>query len=451
MRLAKLTGLEIEALENEIAEVQALIARLESILASDAVLTEVMVGELEDVLEQYGDERRTRIDEVEGEIDIEDLIAQEEMVVTVTHGGYVKRNSKTLYRAQRRGGRGVTGASAHEEDFVAQVFVANTHDVMLMFTNQGRCYSKKIYEIPQAGRTAKVKPSLTSFRFKRTSGWSRCCPCAHSPKAPLWSWRPNGASLKTSLSAFAAIRASGIIGLTIDEGDALVGVGITEGTFDILLGTSDGWAMRFREDNIRPMGRTARGVRGIQLRDENDAVVGMAVVPPESEQTLLSVCEKGYGKRTPVTDYPTKGRGGKGVISIKTTERNGKVVAIRLCLDQDDVMMITDGGKLIRMPVDGIPTVGRNTQGVRLIRLDETESVVDVERVAEDDGDEDDQDGEGPQGEGPQGEAAPSDGPEATAETGDADETADEDAEGDGEDAVDKDAGLPDAPENPLN
>jgi DNA gyrase subunit A len=387
MRLAKLTGLEREALLAEIAEVGALIARLEEILGSESILMKVVTDELEAVKKEFGDDRRTEIIDAGVEIGVEDMIVPEEMVVTVTHGGYVKRNPKTLYRAQRRGGRGITGAATHEEDFVAQLFVASTHDTLLMLTNKGRAYSKKIWEVPQAGRTAKGKAFVNLIPLQEGERVVALLPVREfSEGAFVVMATRTGYIKKTSLDAFANIRSSGIIALSIPEDDDLVAVRITEGAADILIGTRNGWAIRFREENVRPMGRTARGVRGIRLRDgdaDKDQVVGMSIIPREEPATLLTVCERGYGKRTPTSDYPTKNRGGKGVITIKTTERNGKVVSLRLVSDDDDLMLITDGGKLIRMPVDGIPTIGRNTQGVRLIRLETDEKVVAMERMAE--------------------------------------------------------------------
>ncbi|HEY5090661.1 MAG TPA: DNA gyrase subunit A [Polyangia bacterium] len=387
MRLAKLTGLERDALIAEIAEVAALIARLDEILGSESILMAVVVSELEEVKTEFSDDRRTELIDAGADIDTEDMIVQEEMVVTVTHGGYVKRNPKTLYKAQRRGGRGITGAATHEEDFVAQLFVASTHDVLLMLTNKGRAYSKKVWEVPQAGRTAKGKAFVNLIPLQEGERVVALLPVREfSEGAFVVMATRRGYIKKTSLDAFGNVRSSGIIALTIPEDDDLVSVRITEGAADLLIGTRNGWAIRFREENVRPMGRSARGVRGIRLREgdgDKDQVVGMSVIPREEPATLLTVCERGYGKRTPTSDYPTKNRGGKGVITIKTTERNGKVVSLRLVSDDDDLMLITDGGKLIRMPVDGIPTIGRNTQGVRLIRLETEEKVVAMERMAE--------------------------------------------------------------------
>jgi DNA gyrase subunit A len=384
MRLSKLTGLERDKLEAEIAETAALIAHLEEILGSDTVLVAVIIAELEEQKELYADERRTEILDIDVDIDVEDMIAEEEMVVTVTHGGYVKRNPKDLYKPQRRGGRGITGASTHEEDFVAQLFVASTHDTMLMFTNKGRVYAKKIWEIPQASRTAKGKAFVNLIPLQEGERVVALQPVREfSEGAFVVMATKRGKIKKTSLQAFQNIRSSGIIALSIQEDDDLVGLRITEGSSDLMLGTRNGWAIRFREESVRPMGRAARGVRGIRLRDKDDFVIGMAAVPREAPATLLTVCERGFGKRTISTDYPTKNRGGKGVITIKTTERNGKVVGLRMVTNDEDLMLITSRGKLIRMPIDGIPTIGRNTQGVRLIRLEDDEAVVAMERMAD--------------------------------------------------------------------
>jgi DNA gyrase subunit A len=357
---------------------------LEEILGSDATLVKVIVTELEEEKTLYGDTRRTEISDIDVDINVEDMIVEEEMVVTVTHGGYVKRNPKNLYKSQRRGGRGITGANTHEEDFVAQLFVASTHDTMLMFTNKGRVYAKKIWEIPLASRTAKGKAFVNLLPLQDNERVVALQPVREfSEGAFVVMATKRGMIKKTSLQAFQNIRSSGIIALTIWEDDDLVGLRITEGASDLMLGTRNGWAIRFREENVRPMGRAARGVRGIRLRDADDVVVGMAAVPREAPATLLTVCERGFGKRTSSADYPTKNRGGKGVITIKATDRNGKVVGLRLVTDDDDLMLITNRGKLIRMPINGIPTIGRNTQGVRLIRLDEDEAVMAMERIAE--------------------------------------------------------------------
>ncbi len=393
MRLSRLTGLERDKLEAEYRELCAQIDYLESVLADEQKLLSVVVQELTDLRAQFGDERKTEIVDEEGEISIEDMIADEDMVVTVSHAGYVKRNPISLYRAQKRGGRGVTGATTKEEDFVASLFVASTHDHLLLFTSKGRAYLKRVYELPEGSRASRGKALVNLLEgLQEGERVVEMLPLKEFPEARaddaeeqgpyVFFATQQGTVKKTPLAAFANIRATGIIALTIDDGDDLIEARITDGKGHILLASRDGYAVRFSEEKVRSMGRVARGVRGIALR-EGDAVVGMAVIAPDSDQTLLTVCERGYGKRTPVADYPVKGRGGLGVITIKTTERNGKVVSVKLVTDDDDLMLITSGGKVIRMPVKGIPTLGRNTQGVRLVRLEQGEQVVAVDRLAE--------------------------------------------------------------------
>jgi DNA gyrase subunit A len=395
MRLSRLTGLERDKLEAEFRELCATIDRLEAILGDEHKLLGVVIGELEAVREQFGDGRRTEIVDDEGEISIEDMIADEDMVVTVSHAGYVKRNPISLYRAQKRGGRGVTGAATKEEDFVASLFVARSHDYLLLFTTKGRAYVKRVYELPEGGRASRGKALVNLLELQEGERVVEMLPLHDFPdekadanEGPfIFMATRRGTVKKTALSSFANIRSTGIIALSIEEGDDLIEARITDGKQHILLASRDGYAIRFSEDKVRPMGRVARGVRGIGLRDD-DQLVAMAVIAPDSTETLLTVCERGYGKRTPTGDYPTKNRGGLGVITIKTTERNGHVVGVRIVTDEDDLMLITTGGKVIRMPVDGIPTLGRNTQGVRLVRLESGESVVAVDRLAERDEDE---------------------------------------------------------------
>jgi DNA gyrase subunit A len=319
-----------------------------------------------------------------GDIDVEDMIAEEEMVVTVTHGGYVKRNPKDLYKPQRRGGRGITGR-VHARGRLRRAAVrgvdprhhADVHQ-------QGPGLRQEDLGNP-AGRPHRQGQGLRephpAAEGERVVALQPVREFSEGAFVVMATKR--GKIKKTSLQAFQNIRSSGIIALSIQEDDDLVGLRITEGNSDLMLGTRNGWAIRFREENVRPMGRSAGGVRGIRLRDKDDFVIGMAAVPREAPATLLTVCERGFGKRTISTDYPTKNRGGKGVITIKTTERNGKVVGLRMVTDDEDLMLITNRGKLIRMPIDGIPTIGRNTQGVRLIRLEEDEAVVAMERMAD--------------------------------------------------------------------
>ena len=383
MRLARLTGLEREKLETEYRDLWATTDRLEAILADDGRLIGVIVDELTAIKEQYGDERRTQILEDEGEITDESLIAEEEMIVTVTHGGYVKRTQITEYRAQGRGGKGVKGAESGDGDFVAEMFVAGTHDTILMFTDKGRVYSKRVFEIPAGTRLGRGKALVNFLELMEGEKVLTTLPVkSFDPGWYVVMATRSGTIKKTELEAFGNIRATGIRAAGLDEGDALIAVKLTNGEMDILLASRNGYAARFREDKVRPMGRDARGVRGINLR-EGDACVGMATFPRDSSLSLLTVCERGYGKRTQLGEYPVKGRGGLGVITIRASERNGKVVAVRVVSDEDHLILITDKGKLIRVPVEHVSTVGRNTQGVRIMRVDEGEKISSVERLAE--------------------------------------------------------------------
>jgi DNA gyrase subunit A len=389
MRLARLTGLERDKLESEYRELWATTDRLEAILADDAKLVGVIVDELKAIKAQYGDERRTRIIDNDAEISDESLIAEEEMIVTVTHGGYVKRTPITEYRAQARGGKGVKGAESGDGDFVAEMFVAGTHDHILMFTDKGRVYAKRVFEMPLGARVGRGKAMVNLLELQEGEKVLTTLPVkSFDPGWYVVMATRSGTIKKTDLESFANIRATGIRAVTLDEGDALISVKLTDGEMDILLASRNGYLVRFREDKVRPMGRDARGVRGIALR-EGDTCVGMAVVPRNSGMSVLTVCERGHGKRTLLDEYPTKNRGGYGVITIKTSERNGKVVAVRVVSDEDHLILITDRGKLIRVPVAPLKTVGRATQGVRIMRVDEGEKISSVERLAEpDEGDE---------------------------------------------------------------
>jgi DNA gyrase subunit A len=385
MRLGRLTGLEREKLEAEYKELWATTDRLEAILADEHKLYSVIVDELKEIKQQYGDERRTQILDVDADITDEQLIAEEEMIVTVTHGGYVKRTPVSEYRAQHRGGRGVRGAGSADDDFVAEMFVASTHDYVMMFTDKGRVYEKRVYEIPAGKRDAKGKALVNFLELQAGEKVITMLPVkTYAPGYFVFMATANGTVKKTELEAFGNIRSTGIKAIGLDENDDLVAVRLTDGEMDVLLGTRNGLAVRFREDKVRAMGRDARGVRGISLR-EGDSLVGMVVIPRNQECSILTVCEKGFGKRTPVGEYPVKNRGGMGVISIRTTERNGKVVGIRVVGEEDHLILITDRGKLIRVTVKGVPTVGRATQGVRIMRVEDGEVVSSVERLAEPD------------------------------------------------------------------
>ncbi|MCC6747659.1 MAG: DNA gyrase subunit A [Deltaproteobacteria bacterium] len=383
MRLQRLTGLEREKILEELREVLAQIAYLQDLLADTAKLMEVVVTELQEIKEKYGDARRTEIVDASGEINLEDMIAEEATVVTVTHSGYIKRNPINDYRAQKRGGKGVTGMATRDEDFVRELFVANTHDLILMFTNQGRVYYKKVYEIPEAGRAARGKAIVNLLELKDGENVQQMLAVKEIREGLFVVMATRrGLIKKTDLLEFSNIRTTGIIAIELEEGDELTDVKLSDGTKHILINTRQGMCIRFPEEQVRPMGRATRGVRGITLR-EDDAMVGMAVLDSDSQASVVTVCENGYGKRTAAAEFGEQNRGGIGLIAIKTTERNGLVVGSKVVEGDDELMMITGAGKVIRMRVKDISVIGRNTQGVRLIRLDESERVVSVERLAE--------------------------------------------------------------------
>ena len=389
MRLQRLTGLERDKLAEEYRELTTTIVGLEAILASESRLRDVIAGELTELRAQYIEPRRTQIIDDAGEIRLEELIAVEPMVVTLSREGYVRRVSLSEYRSQGRGGRGVQGATTKEEDLIHKLFVASTHDYVLMFTNTGRAYSKRVFDLPESqSRSGKGKAMLNFLELQPGERIVEMLPLPgfEAGKFVLLA-TAKGVVKKTELDAFSAIRSTGIIAVDLDEGDDLVGAGITDGQSDIALCTRDGYVVRFREEQVRAMGRTARGVRGVTLKSASDRIVAMQVLSRDSgsETTLLTVCEKGFGKRTPASDYPLKNRGTQGVITIKTNDRNGKVVGVLTVVDSEDLMLVTDTGRVIRIRVRDIPTRGRNTQGVRLIRIDPAsgERVVAVEALSD--------------------------------------------------------------------
>ncbi len=393
MRLQRLTSLERDKILQERAEVQARIERYRRILADEKEVLELIVQELEEIKARYGDARRTEITEAQEELSPEDLITEEEVVVTLSHAGYIKRSPVREYRAQRRGGRGRIGATTREEDFIEQLFVASTHTWLLVFTSSGKVLWLKVHEIPQAGPTSRGKAIVNLLSLSAEEKVSTVLPVRdfHQGGYVFLATRA-GTVKKTPLEAFAHPRRGGIIAITLEEGDEVVGVRLTDGQREILLSTAFGQAIRFREDEVRPMGRAAAGVRGIAL-EQGDAVVGLDVVDPEA--TLLAVSENGFGKRTPMEDYRLQGRGGRGVITMRVTERTGKVIGVQMVHDEDHVMLITDGGKLIRFAAREVSVIGRNTQGVRLIDLREGERVVAIARLAEADESEGEAVGEG--------------------------------------------------------
>jgi DNA gyrase subunit A len=383
MRLQRLTGLERDKIQDEYKETIQAIARFREILASERLVLNIIKEELADLKNQYGDERRTEIIEATEEISIEDMIVEEDMVVTVSHAGYIKRNPITLYNSQRRGGKGKTGMATREEDFVDRLFVASTHDTFLFFTNLGRVYWRKVHELPQAGRLARGKAIVNLLALGDGEKLATVLPVRFfEPGYTVILVTKSGKVKKTDIMAYSRPRTGGIIALNLVPGDELIAARITDGTQNAFLGSRHGKSIRFHESNVRPMARASQGVRGMRLEDD-DFIVGMEVLT--DGKTLMTITENGYGKRTSIDEYPIQARGGKGVITIKTTERNGMVVAILLVTDEDDIMLMTDRGKIIRMPVKDISVIGRNTQGVRLIAMEPGERVVSAARLAEKD------------------------------------------------------------------
>jgi DNA gyrase subunit A len=365
MRLRALTALERKRILDELAEVRARIEDLESLLASDARILEEVVGELREIRDKFGDERRTELGPAVVGISTEDLIVEEDMVVTVSHHGYIKRNPLTQYRAQRRGGKGVKGMEARQEDFVERLFVASTHDYILFFTTRGRAHWLKVHELPALGRTARGK-ALVNVDFA-TDEYVLLC-------------TRKGVIKKTRLDAYSNPRRGGIIAINLDADDELIAACRTNGQQEIIIASRRGKSIRFPEEQVRPMGRTAAGVRGMGLI-ESDQVVGMEILSPGAR--VLTVTQKGYGKRTPLEDYRLQRRGGQGVITIRTTDRNGEVVSVAQVVDDDEVMLITDAGKVLRAKVSGISTMGRATQGVRVMNLAVGEKLVSMARLVE--------------------------------------------------------------------
>ena len=373
MRLQRLTGLEREKIETEYKEVTKLINSLKKILSSEKAILDVVRKELLEVKEKYGDERRTEIVGETADFRIEDLIADEDMVITISHGGYIKRLPMSAYRRQRRGGRGVTGAELKEEDFVEDVFIASAHQHILFFTDRGRVYWQKVHEIPQAGRAAKGRAIVNLLKLSPGESVTAFLNVREFEEGKhIFMATEQGIVKKTALMAFSNPRKGGIIAVLLKKDDKLINARLTDGEDYILLATRDGQAIRFPETDVRSMGRSSRGVKGISLR-KGDRVIGMTVAKPDT--TVLVATENGYGKRTKAEQYRLQKRGGSGVINIKTSARNGRAVGMMTVSDTDEVVLITTGGKIIRSPVSGISVIGRNTQGVRLISLKKGDKV----------------------------------------------------------------------------
>ena len=385
MRLRSLTAMERQRVLDELEELRARIAELKELLASDEKILAVILEELDEICEKYGDERRSEITGAVEGISTEDLIVEEDMVVTVSHQGYVKRNPVTQYRAQRRGGKGLKGMQTKDEDFVSSLFVASTHATIMFFTNRGRIHWKKVWELPQMGRAARGKALVNILRLKEGEKVQATLSVRSFAEAAddfvVLATR-KGTIKKTQVSQFSNPRPAGIIAINLSEDDELIAAARTSGSNEILLASKKGKAIRFPESDARAMGRTAGGVRGMNLAGD-DVLVGMEVLSPGA--TVLTVTEKGYGKRTPLGDYRVQSRGGKGIITIKTTARNGDVVGIAQVVDDDEVMLITDQGKVLRCKVKTISTMGRATQGVRIMDRGAEEKIVSMARLADDD------------------------------------------------------------------
>ncbi len=381
MRLQRLTGLEREKIQKDYKNILKDIARFKEILASERLVLNIIKEELTEIQEQFGDDRYTEIIEETREITIEDMIVEEDMVVTISKRGYIKRNPITLYRNQRRGGKGKTAMGTKEDDFVEHLFIASTHHTFLFFTNQGRVYWRKVYDMPQAGRMSLGKAIVNLLNFGKDERLTTVLAVPEfEPGYHVLMATKHGVIKKTDLMAFSRPRSGGIIALNLLQGDELIAARITDGTLNVFLGSRMGKAIRFHESDVRPSGRVATGVRGMRLV-EGDQIVGAEVL--SHGQTLFALTENGYGKRTSIDEYPVQKRGGKGVISIKTTERNGMVIGILLVSEDDDLMLMTNIGKVIRMQVNSISVISRNTQGVKLMGMDAEERVVGAARLAE--------------------------------------------------------------------
>ena len=380
MRLQRLTGLEVEKVVEEYKEIIQLIAQLKNILESRSMRMDIIKTELRELLEKHGDKRRTEIMPYGAEFSIEDMIAEEEMVITITHQGYIKRTAVSTYRTQRRGGRGVQGATSRDEDFIEHLFIASTHNYMLFFSDGGKCYWLKVYDIPQGGRATRGRAIVNLIGCETDEHVKAFVSVKEfDDDHYIVMATEKGIVKKTVLSAYGHPRKGGIYAIEVRDGDQLIEARITNGEHDILLGTSDGKSIRFSESDIRPSGRKTMGVKGIKLSSATDKVIGMLVV--KREGTILVATERGYGKRTEVIQYRTQARSGKGVLTMRTTEKTGKMVAIMEVVDTDDLIIITDMGVIMRQPVSAIRTIGRVTQGVRLVKLDEGAMISSISRV----------------------------------------------------------------------
>jgi DNA gyrase subunit A len=384
MQLQRLTGLERQKILDELAELVETIARLRAILGNDELVIGIIVDELKAIRDKYGDDRRTDIIEDTGEFRIEDLIADEDVVITATNTGYIKRTALDAYRKQRRGGKGLIGMATREEDVVRHLFVANTHAYILIFTDRGKCYWLRVYDVPEVGRSSKGKAIANLVHMSEGEKIAALLRVQAFPdeegKRFIVMCTRKGTIKKTDLGAFSNPRSAGIIAIQIDDDDRLIDVQETDGSKHLIIGSRNGMAIRFAEADARPMGRSAYGVRGMQLR-ESDEVVAMQVVTEEG--TLLTVCERGFGKRTEVSEYRPQSRGGIGLKNVQTSDRNGLVVGIAHVTDRDELLMVTEQGQIIRMKAADLRPIGRDTQGVKLMDLAEGDRLVSIATLTE--------------------------------------------------------------------
>jgi DNA gyrase subunit A len=382
MRLARLTGLEQDKLAAEYGDLCNEIARLRAILADESLLMQVIVRELEEIKEKHGEPRRTEIVDSESEIQLEDLIQEEDMVVTISHSGYIKRTPVSTYKAQRRGGKGTQGMEARDDDFVNQLFIASTHSFVFFFSNRGKLYVKKVYEVPQAARNAKGRAIVNFIELEQGEKVAAITPVASFEDGSFVTTITRGGQIKkTEVIEYENYRDKGIIGVKIADDDQLLTAAVTDGTAEFLIATKRGQSIRFDEQQVRATGRNTGGVKAIEL-DEGDEVVSLARTEPEHDQ-VLAVCERGFGKRTPLSEFRIQNRGGKGIILIDASDRNGPVIALALVKPMDEVMLITDRGQTIRIRVDEIRSTGRNAQGVKLMSVEDDERLVAAEPIGE--------------------------------------------------------------------
>jgi DNA gyrase subunit A len=381
LRLQRLTGLERDKIMEEHRDTVELIARLRAILADEKEIYKIIVDELQEIKKKYGDERRTQIVDHSEDISIEDMIVDEDMAVTISHDGYIKRNPVSLYRAQRRGGKGKIGTTTKEEDFVEYLFIASMHAYILFFTTVGKVYWIKVHELPQASRAARGKPIVNLLNLEAGEKVSAFLSVKefHEGRYIVFATK-NGLIKKTELMAYANPRSSGIRAIGLEDGDEVIGVRLTDGQQELILSTADGQSIRFKEEQVRPTGRGTFGVVGMKL-DEGDKIVSMEILTLGFN--ILTVSEGGYGKRTEMDEYRLQSRGGKGIITMKTTDKTGRVVGVQQVTEDDQLMLISNKGKIIRLRIKDIRIIGRNTQGVRLIELEEGERVVSLARLAE--------------------------------------------------------------------